>query len=99
VKRPILVSLAALIFSLGLSGFSPAQAATSHPSPAATVRPADDPPDLIEFVVNVVDRVIDVLFHDHDGDHDDDHDGDRDHDGDGDHGSSRCRGNIAICLG
>jgi hypothetical protein len=97
VKRPILVSLAAVIFSLGLSGFSPAQAATT--STPATVRPADDPPDLVEFVVVLLDRVTDVLFHHHDGDHDHDHDGDRDHDGDGDHGPSRCRGAIAICLG
>ena len=98
MKRPILVSLAAVIVSLGLLSASPAQAAAPSSRPAAAqINPANDPPDLVEVVVVLVDRVTDVLFghHDHDGD---DRDRDRDRDGDRDH-SSRCRGVIAVCLG
>jgi hypothetical protein len=100
VKRPILVSLAAVILSLGLLGSSSAHAATPHAPTAATMNPASDPPDLVEVVIVLVDRVTDALFHDRDRDHDRDHDGDRDRDHDGDRdGRSRCRGVIAVCLG
>ena len=99
MKRPILVSLAAVIVSLGLLSASPAQAAAPSSRPAAAqINPANDPPDLVEVVVVLVDRVTDVLFGHHDHDGDDDHDRDRDHDGDRDR-SSRCRGVIAVCLG
>ena len=101
MKRPILVSLAAVIVSLGLLSASPAQAAAPSSRPAAAqINPANDPPDLVEVVVVLVDRVTDVLFghHDHDGDDDHDRDRDRDRDDDRDH-SSRCRGVIAVCLG
>ena len=104
MKRPILVSLAAVIVSLGLLSASPAQAAAPSSRPAAAqINPANDPPDLVEVVVVLVDRVTDVLFghHDHYGHHDhdgDDYDRDWDHDRDRDH-SSRCRGVIAVCLG
>ena len=99
MKRPILVSLAAVIVSLGLLSASPAQAAAPSSRPAAAqINPANDPPDLVEVVVVLVDRVTDVLFGHHDGDDDHDHDRDRDHDGDRDR-SSRCRGVIAVCLG